>query len=1203
MPESILREKVSMLAGGISRQPADVRFPGQVEDADNVAFNVRDGASKRPGTCFIRQTNLLADDGDYLMHPIDRDGSERYLVVYGNGGEIHVFDDAGLDATINADGAAMSYLQWNDPAAAQIKMVTIADATFIVNTTVPTATLASDDFDIDRTVRDYEVMLSHNPAAGAYYETEEDIEAAPAGYFQFIDDGLTFASWRAADITRTDFNRAPGNYAAGDVNPMGFDIGFRRVAIALTAAVYDNSDKTLTQAGAFAGYEWRQGDTIYIQSGKDETTAALPAQWRVIASRTSDDEIVLQDSILKADGTTAATSGTDITSEAIGLYATPRHTFTADEIPSMEDVALVLQRALRSGGARDALVYWTNESGRGHFTIVGPFRGEDAKVYPPVSPKDSGGVNAESGVVNVVDADRYLWTGGAAEATDGTGIVDEMHPDRLDPEERWTRVSPPGQEGAQPDPTTMPVKLTRITTDPLVFALETIDWSARETGTALSNPAPDLLTEGVAIADIAYHRDRLWLFGDEYAVGSQAGDLFNFYIADAGNIVDSDPIDRSIGDDRVALIEHVIPFRKSLVLFTKAGRQYELSSPDELTPTTAAFTPSTSYRTLPLRPEPLGSLLYFAAPEGGHSSVYEYYYDDGRVQNYANAVTAHVDDLLPEDLRAIATSPNLNIAVVLPDDASDLYVYQTFWSGTDKAQSAWTKWTFDDSYRIADIAVLGETLYLLVERDGIGWCFEKIALTIHAAPCCEEAGDYAVPEAPPEGGGEDPGDGGTEPPDDEVTPLTAGRYYVAEGKASNALGLCRHNDDDTHDDLSDLFETADHDHDRLARLHRFPSYDPDSLYVCGNVRQAGVGGGPQVLRWNGDGITQVGKNLSSHLTNPDPELEHGYVTALAYFKGTLYAATAYPKSSASFIQTIKLLALSGEFWTQVATFECNGGNVVRFREFDDALWACCGDDGMFRVRPGMPARFADCAVMDTMPGLFATAGYFGDMVDTPLLVGGVPNATSQYLGGVGALELAVVEGDPLTEEYTYTPMGGGFTNNNDTAPVEGAVAWNDVLPWQACLPYNGNYYVCGMGGRDYFSSHRNAVICRWTGDTDDTLPDQAGEGNAGQDVPGGYEWIVSNTYPHRTTHYLDTYISDLCVDDGVMYGVGKFRHLATTGLTPTAHHMIRNTSASTDPDAAWEAVPNVPSWVTEITGITAFGESVVNTHDEGSAAP
>lgn len=1204
------RIKIPSLAGGISRQPAHMRFPGQVEDADNANFSVVDGLHKRPGTCFVRKTLLLEEDGDYLMHPIDRDGEERYLVVYGNGGDVHVFDDNGIDAQINALGSAATYLMNGSPAASDLKLVTIADTTFIVNTLVTVATLASDDFTVTDTVRDYEVLISQNPAAGSYYETENSIEAAPEGFFQFVDDGLTFGQYRCANITRTDFNRAPGAYDNPDIQPMGFDVGFRRVEISLTTAAYNDTGKTITQSGAFAGYVWRQGDMIRISGGTDDAAAALPEQWRVIASKTNDNVIVLQDSIVKADGSTATATATNVTSDGIGLYATVRTSFESSPA-TMTDVALQFQQALESGGARDGRIFYTDATGFGYFTIVSPFRGEDSKVYPPRSPRDALGVTVDTDVENLVASDRAFWTSGAATATDGTGVVDADNPDRLEPELRWTRVSPPNQPNARPDPTTMPVKLTRVSTSPLVFALDQIEWSSRETGTDTSNPAPRLFTEGVQIADIAFHRGRLVLAGDEYVAFSQAEDLFNFYLADASNIVDSDPIDTSIGGDRVSLIEHVIPFRRSLVVFTKAGAQYELSAPESLTPSTAAFTPSTSYRTLPLRPEPLGSLLYFAAPEGDSSAIYEYFYDDRSVQNYANRVTAHAEGLLPASLRSIATAPNLNTAVVLPNQSSFAYVYQAFWAGAEKQQSAWTKWSFPESYTIADIAVLGDEMFMLIEDADSGWVFEKVSLAQRPSECCSEAGEYATPEAP-EGGGPDPGEGGeTDPPPPAITPLTAGIYYTATGKAGNQPGIVRLDPaTDAHTDLSDLFAAGDSSQTWDAYPHFIPEYEPDGLIITGNIRDASSGGGPQVLRWTGDGLESLGKNLSTFLANPNPSLPQGIPTAPAYFNGTLYVAVSMRLSAVNFTTRITILKLVSGFWELAATFDTTGGGVRRLREFDGKLWACVSNlatSGSFwKVAPGAAQKFGTYNTTDILPGLSSEAAYFGNTVDTPLLVGLYPDtedSPGEFLGGVSALDTAVVEGSPLTEVYTYEPQGGGFVANDDTGPgVDGAVCASGGVPWRGALVYNSEWYIFGRGGSLFATTL--APVCRWDGTS--TLPDQTGEGIGGVNVQGGKEWISSQTFPNPSFATSSLYANDGCVYGGQMYVGGKIRYLRTSSNPANCNHFIRNASASSNPDATWTAVPNVPAWVSEIittTAIHADPATVVNTHDQGSAAP
>jgi hypothetical protein len=58
MPEQIQVERPALF-GGISTQPPHLRQPGQVEDAENVAFSVQFGAMKRNGTKFMVEVGNL----------------------------------------------------------------------------------------------------------------------------------------------------------------------------------------------------------------------------------------------------------------------------------------------------------------------------------------------------------------------------------------------------------------------------------------------------------------------------------------------------------------------------------------------------------------------------------------------------------------------------------------------------------------------------------------------------------------------------------------------------------------------------------------------------------------------------------------------------------------------------------------------------------------------------------------------------------------------------------------------------------------------------------------------------------------------------------------------------------------------------------------------------------------------------------------
>jgi hypothetical protein len=91
------------------------------------------GVSRRPPTRLVKA--LGSQDFDNAMvHHINRDVSERYIVIVKQG-SIRVFDEeTGVEQVVNAPGG-FGYL---DQVGVAYRAVTVADYTFIVNTaTVP----------------------------------------------------------------------------------------------------------------------------------------------------------------------------------------------------------------------------------------------------------------------------------------------------------------------------------------------------------------------------------------------------------------------------------------------------------------------------------------------------------------------------------------------------------------------------------------------------------------------------------------------------------------------------------------------------------------------------------------------------------------------------------------------------------------------------------------------------------------------------------------------------------------------------------------------------------------------------------------------------------------------------------------------------------------------------------------------------------
>jgi hypothetical protein len=596
---------------------------------------------------------------DYRLHAIHRDDTEKYLVVLGLS-DIAVFDAVtGALATTNITAAAATYLASGAPVADELRAVSVADFTIILNTKVTAAVTASQaSFAVTEVMDTWTKMTSRKPTTLQYFQTTVDDSGRLKGFYQYIltagDNG--FATWTRDTAVAQEWRRPSGKWNDASKNPLGFRIRFERQNITSTTGTYTHATRTYAQVGAFASYAFDSGDELHVSvSG-----GTLPVGWY-----------------------------------------------------PMDDVAERLQTNLRATTACvDAIIYWDDANNKFH--VVSPFRGTAANVVDITDP-DSGFDLSQSGGNKPFDFSDGTATAGTGSPTTDTDLI----------EDRWENVPAPGDGDSTPDETTLPIKLVRTTVSPLVFDADVIDWKPRFTGDHDSNPAPSIFIDkdgaaaAITLSDVAFHRNRFMLAGDENLVFSVDGDFFNLFIEDADTIVDSDPIDRALSSNQVTIVDFVVPYRKSLAVFTKSGRQFELNAPEAFTPNTVSITESTSYQTTPnVRPQRIHESLYFTGPDGLRAKLYRLRALADSVNTRADVVSQHAFELLPSDIKSLEVWPDNDMVFVMPRDTNVIYVYQTFHRGTREEQLAWGKWTFSTNYEIDDIAVIEDVLYMLVHDTG-----------------------------------------------------------------------------------------------------------------------------------------------------------------------------------------------------------------------------------------------------------------------------------------------------------------------------------------------------------------------------------------------------------------------------------------------------------------------------------------------------
>jgi len=93
--------------------------------------------------------------------------------------------------------------------------------------------------------------------------------------------------------------------------------------------------------------------------------------------------------------------------------------------------------------------------------------------------------------------------------------------------------------------------------------------------------------------------------------------------------------------------------------------------------------------------------------------MFEYFVDNNTEVFEAEEITSQVPKYIPSKIKRMAGSASESM-VLLQDntDAKTLYVYKYFWSGKEKIQSAWQKWTFDDD--VTGFDFIDSTLYLIL---------------------------------------------------------------------------------------------------------------------------------------------------------------------------------------------------------------------------------------------------------------------------------------------------------------------------------------------------------------------------------------------------------------------------------------------------------------------------------------------------------
>lgn len=295
----------------------------------------------------------------------------------------------------------------------------------------------------------------------------------------------------------------------------------------------------------------------------------------------------------------------------------------------------------------------------------------------------------------------------------------------------WMEVAKPGAP-SHLDPKTMPHVLRRVPDefhgDRLYFTFGPQEWDARYAGSVDSVPPPSFV--GERITDVFHHRGRLGMVTAENVAMSEIDHPFNFWRTTTQSLLDSDPVDFAVTARSVPRLQFAVPFQSALLLFGDRGN-FQMTAEPMLTPQTPKVDPLGNYPSSQfVRPLLLGDSLYSVSDAGKHVVVREFFVDEVSILGDAADVTSHVPRYIPGRVRALATSPNTDQVFLATDAGSHIYNYSVRWSGTDKVQSAWSRWDLSGVGRVLHMEEMDGYLYLVAASPAGGCELLRVPLTL-----------------------------------------------------------------------------------------------------------------------------------------------------------------------------------------------------------------------------------------------------------------------------------------------------------------------------------------------------------------------------------------------------------------------------------------------------------------------------------------
>ena len=657
---SVISRSIPTLLRGISQSSDALKQADHADIQDNADSNPVLGLTKRSGSQFLASVGS-STLGNVHIQTINRDASEQYVAIFSNG-NVKVYELDGTEKTVTKpDGTA--YLNTSDPRSV-MKTVTIADFTFVVNTSITTAmdsALSNSASNITQAI----VFITQATAKTTYSVTVDGVTVTDntAGNDPLSTD--TVASDLAAGLNSglTGFTIARNGPVihikktdGSDFSIDGTDTQGNTKMTVIKNSVQQFTDLPNVSPNGYiveiTGDEGTNFDNYYVKFTTNNGNALEEGQWQ----------------------------------ETVEAGITFK--FNYDTMPHV-----LIRQA--DGNFRFARVDGDNY-GITSLQSAATFTSTTGNNTVTITKTNHGFVTGQ--LINIESDDL----------TNGQFIITKVDDNTFTYESATN-------EGSH----------TNVTcTVGLAFTLP--KWGERVVGDLVSSPNPSFI--GNKINNVFFFRNRLGFLAADNVILSTVSDFFNFFSETVISVLDTEPIDVAASHTKVAILKHAVTMGEKLILFSEQTQFVLSSSADNLTPSTANVLVQTEFESnAAAQPVGSGSSIYFLTKKGSFAGIREYIIaGNQQIQDAANT-TIHVPRLIPSGIFKMAVSNNQDILVLLgTDNPNKLYVNRWLYGdGFSKALNAWFTYTLNSNRSILNIDFIGTDLIMVIEEAN-GVTLEKI---------------------------------------------------------------------------------------------------------------------------------------------------------------------------------------------------------------------------------------------------------------------------------------------------------------------------------------------------------------------------------------------------------------------------------------------------------------------------------------------